>query len=582
MPFVKNNPLYKIFTFLSVKRKKELYILFFLLIVNGFLESFSIAIIVPFISIIASNTEPNKIRLFGNFFNFVGLIDTSKAFLIITILFSIFISLSTFFRLFNTHYIIKLSTNLEIELGRLIFKNNIYQSYIKYTMKSSSSVIDITVDKVVATASALNAFLTLLSSIILGIFIVGSLFILNWKIVSVGIILLVFYYLIIIKRIKTKLSFNGKLLADLGPSRVRLLQEVFFGFRDVRVNGNEDIYVDMFNKMDSAIKLMTANSQFISIFPRFFIEGLIVVILIISGYRISLLNVELTTLLPLFGSFIYSIQKLLPLIQQVYSTWANYRLRYKSICEVVEELENNNNSKKVPIKNRNIEFKKSIIFENIEFSYDNNSSILENLSLKINRGDHIGIYGETGSGKSTFLDILLGLLPPSNGEILIDEVNLHEKKLSYEWTSKIAHVSQNIFLKEGTIAENIAYGKPLEKINFDLLIKAAKTAHIYNFVKKTNDGFYTHVGERGIRLSGGQRQRIAIARALYNSKDILVLDEATSALDHITEEKIINSIKKRRNLTIFMVTHRLKSLKICDRVFKVENKKIIEEKLNRE
>ena len=144
------------------------------------------------------------------------------------------------------------------------------------------------------------------------------------------------------------------------------------------------------------------------------------------------------------------------------------------------------------------------------------------------------------------------------------------------WTSKIAHVSQNIFLKEGTIAENIAFGESLKNINYESLVNASKSAHIYDFIKKTRRGFQTKVGERGINLSGGQRQRIAIARALYRDKDILVLDEATSALDHKTEAKIIDSLKRNQNLTIFMVTHRLKSLKICNRVFKVEKNKLIE------
>ena len=577
MIFLKTNPLFRLFTFFSARRKKELYFLFLLLILNGILESFSIVAIIPFITIITVPDQLNNIPFIGDLLNFVGFNDPAQSLLLITILFCIFISLSTFLRLFNAHYIIKLTTNLEIELSKSIFKNNIFQSYLNYTKKSSSLVIDITVDKVSATSSALSAFLTLIGSSILGVFIISSLLVINWKIVFLGSVFLIIYYLVIIQKIKNKLSNNGKLLATLGPSRVRLLQEVFFGFRDVRVNETEKVYIDMFNQIDSQIKLMTAQSAFISIFPRYLVEGLIMVILAVLGLKISLSNYNLTALLPLFGSFIYAVQKLLPLIQLIYSTWANYRLRYMSICEVVKELESNKKFTNPKYK-RNVNFNHNIKFENIMFSYGSGSLIFENVNLKINKGEHVGIYGETGSGKSTFLDILIGLIPPQKGRILVDKVDLNNKKLHFDWTSNIAHVSQNIFLKEGTIAENIAYGKTIPEINFELLTKVSKTAHIYDFIEQTNDGFYTFVGERGVMLSGGQRQRIAIARALYNCKQVLVLDEATSALDHETEEKIINSIKKYENMTIFMVTHRLKSLGMCDRVFRVENKKIIEEK----
>ena len=579
MFLIKKNPLFKLFFFLSNKRKKQLYFLIFLLILNGILESFSIASIIPFLSIIAMKNDINNIPLVGNILNILGIYDLSQSLLFITILFCLFISLSTFFRLFNVRYIIKLTANLEIELSRRIFRNNIYQPYLTYINKNSAEVITITVDKVSATASALCSFLNLIGGIILGIFIVGSLIIIKWQIVIFGIIFLFFFYLIVYKRVKKVVSTNGKLMASLGPKRLRLLQEVFFGFRDVIVNGTQRIYVDLFDEYDREMKLRNASSSFIALFPRFLIEGLVILVLVIIGYNISLFNLDLISLIPLFASVVYAFQRLLPLIQQIYSTWANYRTKYPSICEVISELENNKNNNKITIsQSRKISFNEKIIFKNINFAYNKSNLILKDINFVINKGDHIGIYGETGSGKSTLLDIVIGLLPPTKGQILIDDIDIYKEDLNNYWTSTIAHVSQNIYLKEATIAENIAYGDSLEEIDFELLKKAAKLAHIYKYIKSTEKGFKTNVGERGIKLSGGQRQRVAIARALYNSKDILVLDEATSALDHKTEEEIINSLKIDKNLTILMVTHRLKSLKNCNRVLKVIDNNIIEKK----
>ena len=290
------------------------------------------------------------------------------------------------------------------------------------------------------------------------------------------------------------------------------------------------------------------------------------------------MNFNLLSLIPLFGSVLYSFQRLLPLVQQIYATWANYRTKYPSICEVVEELENNKIKKEIVYSKKDFTFKKDIVLKSIDFSYEESNPILKDINLKINKGDHVGIYGETGSGKSTLLDILIGLIPPSKGSILIDNVDIYKEKSANLWTSKIAHVAQNIYLKEGTIAENIAYGESPNEINFDLLVNAAKSAQIYKFIEQSNKGFETSVGEGGIRLSGGQRQRIVIARALYRAREILILDEATSALDHRTEESIIESIKKHNDLTILMVTHRLKSLRICDRVLKVFGNQVFEEK----
>ena len=574
---IKKSPLYRLLFFLSSERKVQFSFLIVFFILNGIFESFSIATIIPFISIISFKNDVSSLPVAGKIFTFFGLTDISRSMLLITIMFSFFVILSSLFKLFNLKYTYNLAANLEIDLSKLIFKNNISQSYINYTKRNSSEMISVTLEKVSQTASAFCNFLILLGNIILGTFIIGSLLIINWKVVFFSMIFIAIYYLLIYKKVSDTLYNNGKILSIYSPKRLRLLQEVFLGFRDVIVNGTENFYIDTFSNLDKDYKLKLAKSRFITVFPKYLIEGFLILLLVIIGYKISLSDISVLSLIPLFGTFVYAYQRLLPLMQQIYSTRTYYKSFYASICDVIEELETTKNvNKTIPNKN-NLVFKKDIIFKDIFFAYDTSGDyVLKDLNFAINKGDHIGIYGETGSGKSTFIDILIGLLPPSRGEFFIDGVEIYKKKASLSWTSKIAHVSQNIFLKEGTIAENIAFGESLKSINKELLIKASKSAHIYDFIKKNRRGFEARVGERGINLSGGQRQRIAIARALYRDKDILVLDEATSALDHITEAKIIDSLKRNQNLTIFMVSHRLKSLKSCNRVFKVEENKLIE------
>ena len=247
-------------------------------------------------STVVHNFPPNdvqKVPGFGIFFQRLNIDDSTHFLFFFTVLFCIFIILSTFFRLFNLRYIIKLTANLEIELSKLIFKNNIFQSYIDYTKRNSSEVITITIDKVSSTASALRSFFNLIGSSILSLFILGSLLLINWKIVFYGIVYLLVYYLLTYKKVRKKLSEHGILLASLGPRRLRLLQEVFFGFRDVIVNGTQKIYIDIFNKIDIDIKTRDANAAFISIFPRYLIEGVVISTLVIVGFNLSQFNFNL-------------------------------------------------------------------------------------------------------------------------------------------------------------------------------------------------------------------------------------------------------------------------------------------------
>lgn len=576
---IKENSLYRLFFLLSKRRKRQLYFLTLLLILNGLIESFTLASIIPFLTLISSKNQIENISIIRKLSNLFGINDYSQLFLFLTISFCSFVLISVFLRIFNIAYIYRLSAKVNIDISYYIFKNNIYQSYINYTQRSSSEIISLALEKVQISFSALNSLLNVIASSVIGLFIVITLFIFKWQLVVSSLILILFYYFLVFKKVRKLLNIKGKKLSLLISKRLKVIQEAFEGFRDVIINGTEKIYIDLFNEADTEIKINNANSEFLVSFPKFLIEGLILISIILIGYYFFSIDIKLVSFIPIFGSFIYAFQRLLPLIQQIYAAWANYKYKCYVIGDLVKELENTKNNSKIYLSKRFIKFNKNIIFENVSFSYKSSYLILKDINLIINKGEYIGIYGETGSGKSTLLDLIMGLLKPDSGKILIDKLNTSEKRSNWNWSSNIAHVPQNIFLTEGTIEENIAFGESSENINHELVIHAAKAAYIYEFIKNTKMGFKTAVGERGIILSGGQRQRIAIARAIYKAKDILVLDEATSSLDESTEEKILNKIQKiYKNLTIIMVTHRLNSLKRCDRILKVIDQRIIEEK----
>ena len=581
MKAIKENNLYRLYLLLSENRKKQILFLFLLLIINGISESIALISIIPYLSLIISDKNNIDYETINKYLP-INVNNFPNIFLYLTILFCFFIFISTFLRIFNNWYILRLTAKINIDLSNSIFLGNIYQPYEKYTKKSSSKVIDLITDKVRLSVTALKDIFYMLLGSIIGLTIISTLSVYSWKIVLISFLFLYIYYFKISKQVRKILLKIGKYISLHSPLRIKVVQESFNGFRDIIINGTENIYFNLFNKYNTSITLKESRSQLFIILPKYLIEGIILFTIAIFGYAISSSNNQNSEFIPLLGAFVYAIMKLLPLSQITYAAWAGYKVKVASLEDILQELENKqniHNVQKTLLDDKKITFTNEITFKNVNYSYEGSRNVLNDVCLTLKKGDHIGIYGETGSGKSTFLDLLMGLLPPKEGSVFVDNIDLFKDNNQYNWTSNIAHVPQSIFLKEGNIAENIAFGLTMENLDFERLEKSSRTAQIYEFIKQTANGFSTMVGERGIRLSGGQKQRIAIARALYKSREILVLDEATSALDELTETKIIDKLlKTNKNLTIIMVTHRLNSLKNCNRIFKITSKgQVLEE-----
>ncbi len=569
------NQLYKIIKHLNKRRKRQLIVLFVFLIVSGLLEAFSIASAIPFLSLLSAPDYFYGLSEVQNISNFLNINSPSQLFLPATVLFCILIIISTSIRLFNLWFIIFISSRINIDLNNLIFKRNLYQSYIDYTDKSSPKIISLINQKTTGATLAISSFLKVLASIIITLSIIVSLAIINYKITFYVLIVVSIYYFLISKRVKNTLTKNSKSIAKLEIEKLRITQNSLEGFREIMINNTQEIYHDIFKKVQFRLFTEKANSEFLIAFPRFIIEALLIIVVISLGFYLSKSSDDLK-FLTLLGTFAYGGQKLLPIIQQIYAGWATYKVKSSNLIYVLDEISLKN--KEITYNNRNMNIKRAFnTFElkNIYFSYKKNNkgkNVIENINLKISKGDFIGIFGKTGGGKSTLLDIIMGLLKPNKGQILSNNNDLYKNNEIYIWRENLSHVPQNIFLKEGTIEDNIIFDSNKKKINYKLLVKAAKVAHIYKFINETEKGFNTFVGERGIRLSGGQRQRIAIARAIYRGKKILILDEATSAIDEKTERSIIESLKKLDNeITIIMVTHRKSTLKYCNKIFQIDN-----------
>lgn len=347
------------------------------------------------------------------------------------------------------------------------------------------------------------------------------------------------------------------------------------------LKGNQAKYTKIFFHSINNLYNAEAKNSFISQSPRFFIETAGIIIIIIICSIVSFKSGSATSVLPLIGVLVLAAQKLIPLMQVIYTNF-NILISNTGQLSDLEEFFNiklnystkfQDDEKKDKSKN-DIEFKNKIEFKDISFSYSkNNSKIFEKINFIIKKGEKIGIVGKTGEGKSTLLDVIMGLLSPTEGEIFVDNTLINSKNLK-SWQKLISHVPQDLFLIDGTIYENITFSS-YNKGDDKFIKKILSLAQLKDFVENLPMGIETIVGERGVKLSGGQKQRVAIARALFNNSKILVFDEATSALDDGTEQLIGISLDKLdKEFTTIMVAHRLTSIRKCDRIFELNNNQL--------
>ena len=293
------------------------------------------------------------------------------------------------------------------------------------------------------------------------------------------------------------------------------------------------------------------------------------------GLLLSLQRDESLFVITILGTLAFGFQRLLPSLQQIYASWASINSVASGVEQVLDLLNQPLQSHSLIQNNQPLQLRNCIEVSSLRFQYDESSPlVLSGVDVKINRGEKIGIMGITGSGKSTLVDLLMGLLDPTSGQIFIDGLDLHDfnhPERLFQWRASIAHVPQAIFLSDSSIADNIAFGLPRDMINYSRVIKAAKQARIHDFIESSPQGYDTFVGERGVRLSGGQRQRLGIARALYKQAKVVILDEATSALDNETEASVMDSIHQLDSkLTVVIIAHRLNTLSKCDRVIRLD------------
>lgn len=567
----------KLFKLLNHKRKKQLVIYLVLTVLVAGCEILSLAILLPFLSILINPDAISsyvKLNELAKFF----LLDENSILLLMTFAFggtAVLIGCLRLLLLWNAN---KTAFDVGADICLKIYRKALYTDYIEHLSINSSKIISsITERSNIIIYNVVLPALTIFSSLIIFLSIIFTLLLIGREIVFIGILFFALIYLIIIKSIKLFLTRYGKIVNEGAEKQIKLLQEGLGGIRDVLLDNTQDVHIELFKKNDSIVRDAQARIQFISQSPKHAIEALGLLMIAVFSYIFFVDSSNIATLVPLLGIIALGSQRLLPVMQQAYGSWAAITSGAASLNTTIELI---TNEKQLQEKSKNIiSFKKEIILENINFKYPGKkNNVLNSINLKIKNGEKLGIVGKTGCGKSTLLDILMCLIEPDSGFIYVDNI-LITKFNNNEFKKNIAHVPQKIFLADATIAENIALGdKNIDELR---VMEAIKLAELNELLEKLPQGVNQRVGENGLLLSGGERQRLGIARAIYKNTNIIILDEATSALDSETEKKVINNIEKFNGIkTIIMVAHRVSTLSNCDSIYKIIDGSLVKIKHN--
>lgn len=548
----------------------SLYFLTFFFFISIFLEMLSIGIIIPFLGILSGNSSSFELKEFSSY---VSIFFGNEYDLINILLFLIFLvfTLKTIFLTIFSFLQNKIITNIRLFVSNKLYEVYLFQSHIFFLNKSSSVLI-----RNISETDLIAKYVKNLALLINEIFVFISITILLLFVVPIPTIFIICIIgsasLFIFKFSKKNLYFLGKNRMLFFARRLKNLQDTFGLIKEIKIYNRAENYKYIFNHNNKQIVKSDFMQSFIESLPRYLLEWTIVIASLILISVLIFLGKELTFIITILGLYALSAYRILPSITRITNSFQFIEYNRPSFDLIFNELQQKYIQDKKTFNCSKADIYKSIVIKNLYFSHSSvDKKILNNINLKINFGESIGIIGESGIGKTTIINLISGLIKPVSGKILIDG-----KKDIFEninkWQNSIGYVPQNIYLSDDTIKKNIAFGIPSNRINIALLKKSIVQSNLSKFIKNSRLGVDTPIGEFGSKISGGQKQRIGIARALYNDPKILILDESTSSLDIQTEKRIIQEVRLFKNKkTVIIISHRLSSLKYCDSIYELNS-----------
>lgn len=570
--------LYKKLNFLlSPSLKRNLFFLSILLFIGMLFEMAGIGILIPVLGLLLNSNIGQKYPVLQPYLHALG--DPSQVQLAIWGM-----SALVLFYLVKSIYLgylgwkqSKFIAHLSLEMVQDLFKGYINQPYIFHLQRNSAQLLrnlQIEISQFTSLSQSV-LMLALELSVVLGIAI---LLIIAEPVGAVSVSLFLFLSVFIFQRLtRKKLLSWGKVRQDQGEFINQHLYQGLGGIKDVKFSGREKYFIDQLFVHNYKSSKVTIKYLTMGLIPRLFLE--LFAVIGIAGITMIMIfqNKPFDLFIPTLGIFAAAAFRLIPSVSRIMNSFQVIRFLQPVVDVLYNEFYLIHNTVIQQGSYDKLSFSKKITLRGINFSYTNTSSkILNDITIIINKGETVGFMGPSGSGKSTLVDVILGLLAPETGEINVDGENIENNMRG--WQDQIGYVPQNVYLTDDTICRNVAFGIVKEKIDHKAVERSIKAAQLEQFVGSLPDGLETFVGERGVRLSGGQRQRIGIARALYHDPEVLVLDEATSSLDSLNESGVMRAVKELQGgKTILIVAHRLSTLSICNRIYKISKGKIINE-----
>lgn len=569
---------YKVF---PSEYKVKFWVSLFLLFVNSVLELIGLGALIPLFSILLTDNFIEKNQIVNQIYHALNFTNQDFFVIFICSIVMIFIFLKAVASIYIAKYQSKFAFSLYSHFAINLQKLNYSKGFLHFKQNNSAFLIrDINGMPIYFAQSFLLPSLMLINEFIVIAFLLLSILVFNPYVVlllslTVGPISF-FSYLYVKKQIKG----IGEIKVNQAAEIHNNLQQSIHGYSDVKMTSTESYFFNEYSKLVKGFTNVQIKSNILMMLPTKVIEGGtflgLIAFLLFSYFFIQ----DKASISMLLGLFAISAFRILPSINRIMSSLISIKEHQFSVDKITQIKPEDNWETYYDKSNSNstLSFENSIKIEKLSFSYNHHDNVLNQINMIINKGETIGIIGRSGSGKTTLINIILRFLQESSGSISVDDVTLSDHNID-EWRRIIGFVQQDVYIIDGSLSQNIAFGIPEQEVDHAKLVKCIEQASLTDLVNKWPNGVNTQLGERGAQLSGGQRQRVGIARALYSNSKILLFDEATSALDNQTEEEITESIKKlsENNLTMIIIAHRYTTLKYCDRIIELRNGEVFRE-----
>jgi ABC-type multidrug transport system fused ATPase/permease subunit len=572
----------QLFNLLTPSQRKRFYVLQIMVVMMAFVEILSVASIVPFMALVGDMRQLQQDTIIAQVYQASGITSETQFIFLLGVTVLVILFVSAIISMLTIWRLSIFGNKIGVEISDRLYAHYLKQGWLYHATRNSAHLTkNIAVEAERVTSGIVLPIMQMNSRVVLALFLGLSIFVYDPKVAIIGIAIFAIAYYILFKLVRIRLQINGRAISDMNGQRFRLMNESFGGIKDVLLLGRDNYFIKSFYQTGRKLTYSLSANQVLTQVPRYFMEfialGSMIVLVL---YLIANHNGNLGIILPIMSVYAFATFKLIPAFNQIYASLALIKGNFAAFESIQQDLIDSKQTQLVILNPEQsyIRPKQQISLEKITFHYPSiEVSTINHINLSIPVNSVIGVVGPSGSGKSTLINILLGLIKPQQGHLKIDNTIINDKNRR-SWQNTIGFVPQSIFLLDGTIAENVAFGIPQDQIDLEQVQRVLKLAHLTELIQSLEHGIHTKVGERGVQISGGQCQRIGIARALYPEPEVLVFDEATSSLDGITEKMIMEAIHGfSGQKTIIMIAHRLKTVQKCDQIFFIDKGQVVDQ-----